>query len=263
MSTNPLNGQWALITGASSGLGVDFARELAGRGCNLVLVARREERLREVATGLIANHGIEVETVAMDLATRRGPHDLHDRLTAAGREIPILVNNAGFGVYGDYLDIPLDREVALIDLDVVTVVQLTKLFARDMVRRGHGRILQVASVAAYQATPTYAVYAAAKAFVLLFGEAVGHELRGTGVTCTVVSPGVTATEFLSVAGQQPTLYQRLFMKRPGQVARIAVRAMLRGRRTIVTGWANTLMAWSIRLFPRRLATATAGMLMSV
>jgi hypothetical protein len=256
-----LKRRWALVTGASSGLGVDFARELASRGCHLVLVARREDRLREVATELETRYHAKVEIEVADLGVRETPEILYQRLRARDRQIDILVNNAGFGVYGDFLEIPWEREHAMLELDIVTVVQLTKLFARDMVDRGFGRILQVASVGAYQATPTYASYSAAKSFVLLFSEAVHHELDGTGVTCTTVSPGITATEFLEVSGQRPTLYQRIFMMQSPQVATIAVRAMLRGRSSVVPGLANKLMAQSIRLTPRRLATAVAGVLM--
>lgn len=257
-----VKGRWALVTGASNGLGVDFARELAARGCHLVLVARREDRLREVATELETTYQVKVEIEVADLGVREAPEILCQRLQVRDRQIDILVNNAGFGAYGKFLEIPWEREHAMLELDIVTVVQLTKLFAGDMVDRGYGRILQVASVGAYQATPTYASYSAAKSFVLLFSEAVHHELRGTGVTCTTVSPGITATAFLEVSGQRPTLYQRIFMMQSPRVAAIAIRAMLRGRSSVIPGLANKLMAQSIRFTPRRLATAIAGVLMS-
>lgn len=258
MSTKKnIRGKRALVTGASSGLGVDFARNLAARGANLVLVARRQERLQEVAEGLRANNDVEVEIVVMDLASDEAPASLHEQLATAGRAIDILINNAGFGLYGDYLEIPWERERAMIDIDVVTVAHLTKLFARDMVSRGWGRILQISSIGAYQPTPTYAAYGAAKAFVLGFGEAVNFELRGTGVSCTVVSPGVTATEFLRVAGQQPTLYQRLYMMKSADVARIGIEAMLEQRASIIPGLHNSLTTWSLRFIPRKLATYIA------
>ena len=254
-------GKWALVTGASSGLGVDFARELAERGCSVILTARRKDRLEDLAGELRETHGVEVEVISVDLGLRSGPESLFQAIAERNLEVSILVNNAGFGVFGDYLEIPLERETAMLDLDIVALVRLTRLFAGPMVERGWGRILQVASVAAFQATPGYAAYAAAKAFVLLFGEAVHHELKGTGVTCTVVSPGVTATEFLDVAGQKPTWYQRRVMMESAEVARIGIRAMLKGRSSVVAGRLNAIAAWSIRLTPRRVATAVAARLM--
>lgn len=250
-------GRTALVTGASSGLGVDFAHQLAARGCPLVLVARRRERLEEVAGELSGEHGVDTTVVAMDLADPRAPAELHGEVERRGLAVDVLINNAGFGVYGDYLEIPWEREGAMIDLDVRTVAHLSKLFSRGMVERGWGRILQVASVGAYQATPTYAAYGAAKAFVLHFSEAVNFELRGTGVSSTAVSPGITATEFLEVAGQEPTLYQRWMMMESEVVARIAIRALERQKSSVVPGVLNKLVAWSVRTIPHNLATRIA------
>lgn len=256
-----LLGRWALVTGGSSGIGVDFARELAKRGANCILVARREDRLREVADSLRTDFDVEVEIKALDIGTRDGVETLYDWTLELGHPVDILVNNAGFGIYGDFLEIPWESELAMLELDIVTLVDLTKRFARDMVARGFGRILQVASIGAYQSTPTYASYSAAKSFVLHFSEAINYELRGTGVTCTVVSPGVTKTRFLEVAGQKPTLYQRLFMMKSPRVARIGIKAMLRGRAHIIPGFLNSLVAWSARLMPRWVITRVAYLAM--
>lgn len=253
-----LEEKWALVTGASSGLGVDFAEGLAARGANLVLVARRVDRLEEVANGLRDRHGVRVEVVAMDLGKAEAAADLHREVTEnRSIQVDVLVNNAGFGLYGSAVDLPWAKERAMLELDILTLVDLSKRFAADMRARGFGRILQVASIGAYQPTPTYASYSAAKAFVLSYGEALDYELRGTGVTCTVVSPGVTATEFLAVSGQKPTLYQRLFMMQSKDVTEIGLQAMLRRRRSIIPGFLNTLAAWSMRFVPRFVATATA------
>ncbi len=252
-----LKGRWSLVTGASSGLGVDFARELAGRGSNLVLVARREERLQAVAEELRQRHGVEVEALAADLAAPDAPQQLFDRLRQAGRQVDVLVNNAGLGLYGPFLEIPWEREAGMLQLDIVTLVHLTRLFVPGMQQRGFGHVLQVSSVGAFQPTPLYASYSAAKAFVLSYGEAVNYELRGTGVSCTVVAPGITATEFLQVSGQTPTLYQRLMLMTSAEVARVAVRALLRGQGSVVPGLANKLGAFSMRFVPRRLAAAVA------
>lgn len=261
MTPPSLHGRWALVTGASSGLGVDFARELAGRGCNLVLVARREEQLRRLADEIMARDGVAVEVIAMDLGLVDAPQRLYDQLTAANRAIDILVNNAGLGLYGEFLALEWQRERAMLELDIITLTHLTKLFARDMVTRKFGFVLQIASIGAYQPTPLYASYSAAKSYVLHFGEALNHELRKTGVRCTVLSPGVTRTEFLDVSGQAPTFYQRMVMMRSADVARIGIDAMLRGKSSVVPGFFNALTAWSNRLIPRRLAAALAYRLM--
>ncbi len=258
-----LRGRRALVTGASSGLGADFARVLAEHGCPLVLVARREDRLKQLAEEIASRHGVDVRVVAMSLSDPDAPKALHERLASEGLEVDVLVNNAGFGAFGVFLSIPWEREREMLQLDVVAVVHLTKLFAADMVRRGRGWILQVASIGTYQPTPTYASYSAAKAFVLSFGEALAFELRGKGVRVTVVSPGVTATEFLAVAGQKPTLYQRLAMMKSEDVARAGIAALLRGRPSTVPGLVNKLPAFLMRFTPRRLQARAAHLTMNV
>jgi short-subunit dehydrogenase len=255
--------RWALVTGASSGLGADFARELAARGAHVVLVARREERLKQLAAELEGRHGVRTRVVAMDLGRPEAARELHERTQADGIAVDVLVNNAGFGIFGPFLEIPWERERQMLELDVLALVELTKRFAADMVQRRFGHVLQVASIGAYQPSPTYASYSAAKSFVLSFGEALAWELRGTGVRVTVVSPGVTETEFLEVSGQRRTLYQRLTMMQSPAVARAGVRAMLQGRTSVVPGIGNALSAWSMRFVPRRLQTAIAGYAMTV
>lgn len=252
---------WALITGASSGLGVDFARQLAADGHDLILVARREQALQDLAEELRHAHGVAVEVVVLDLGTRTAAETLFRRTEEAGWQVAILINNAGFGYYGDFLGQELERVQAMIDLDVSTVVRLTHLYGNSMKTAGTGRILQVASIAAYQGTPTYAAYAAAKAFVLFLGEALNHEWKGSGVRCTTLSPGVTATEFLKVSGQKATFYQRMVMMQSSDVVRIGLRAMRRGKSSIVPGFLNKVTAWSIRLLPRTWATAVGQLLM--
>ena len=258
-----LRGRWALVTGASSGLGADFARELAGRGANLVLVARREAPMQELASALEKEHAISARVVAMDLAERDAAVRLAERLRAEGVAVDVLVNNAGFGVYGPFLEIPWERERQMLELDVVALVHLTKVFATEMAARGEGWILQVASIGAFQPTPTYASYAAAKSFVLSFGEAIAHELRPKGVRVCTVCPGVTSTEFLAVAGQKTTLYQRMMMMQSPAVVRSAVRALLRGKTSVTPGIGNAISAFSMRRTPRRLQAAIASGAMNV
>jgi hypothetical protein len=252
----------ALVTGASGGLGADFARELAARGANLVLVARREEALRALANEIEAQYKVLARVIPLDLAAPGAAQMLYDRMRAEQVAVDILVNNAGFGIYGLFHEVPWEQEQALLDLDILVVVHLTKLFLNDMLARKRGYILQVASIGAYQPSPTYASYSAAKAYVLNLGEALNYELRASGVGVTVVSPGVTATEFLKVAGQTPSLYQRMAMMKSRDVARIGVEAMLRRVPSVVPGFLNALTVFATRLMPRRMQAAGAYLLMT-
>ncbi len=261
MAGHLLEGKRALVTGASSGLGTEFAKQLASYRCHLVLVARREEPMKFLQKELAEKHSIEVDVIAMDLATPESPQKLYDLLKQQGKTVDVLINNAGFGVFGDFLSVPWERQKQMMDLDMITLVHLTKLFAQEMVDRKFGYILQVASIGAYQATPTYSTYSAAKSFVLLFGEALNYELRKTNVSCTVVSPGVTATEFLKVSGQKTTFYQRILMMQSTEVVRIALKAMLKRRSSIIPGFLNALITWSNRFMPRVLAPRIAYLVM--
>jgi short-subunit dehydrogenase len=263
MESSIIKGKVALVTGASSGLGVDFADELARGGCNLVLVARREEQLRAVQERIVAAHGVMVEVLPADLSRPEAPQALYDELQRRGISVDVLVNNAGFGVYGNFADVPWEREQSMLMVDILAVTHLTKLFLPGMLQRDFGFILMVASVGAYQPSPTYASYSAAKSYVLSLGEALNYELRKTGVSCTVVSPGVAATEFLSTAGQKPTLYQRTMMMQSADVARIGIRSMLQRRPSVVTGLANSLLAFSNRLVPRRWSVAMTNWFMTM
>lgn len=256
-----LHGRTALVTGASSGLGADFARDLARRGCDLLLVARRGELLRALQREIAGRYGAGVEVIALDLTAPDAPQRLYDRARELGRRVDVLVNNAGFGVYGPFTEIPWDREKNMLELDIMVPVALTKLFLRDMLARDFGFLLHLASIGAYQPSPLYASYSAAKSFILNWGEALSYELRGTGVRCTVLSPGITATEFLRVSGQEATRYQRLAMMQSRDVVRIGIDAMLAGKPSVVPGRLNALSVWSNRLLPRRLSAAVADRLM--
>ena len=252
-----LRDRWALVTGASSGLGADFARELAARGCNCVLVARREARLRELAEELAREFGVQAEVAAVDLSVPDAAVALRTEIDRKGIAVDVLINNAGIGVFDHFVDIPWERERTMLQLDVVTLLQLTKLYAREMVDRGFGRILMVASTAAYQPVPYYSTYAAAKAYVLSLGEALNYELKGTGVSCTVLSPGVTDTEFQRVAGHDYTSAMRGAVMESRKVARIGVEAMLRARSSVLAGLRNKLLIWLQRLAPRSLVIRVA------
>jgi len=258
---NTIKDKTALVTGASGGIGAAIARELGSRGMNLVLVARREDLLRKVAEAISRDYGIRAEILVKDLQKEKAPDEIHAQLKRSGTNIDVLVNNAGFGVYGRFIDIPFERERDMLYLDIVALVHLTKLFVRDMATRGFGYIMQIASIGAFQPSPLYASYSAAKAFVLSFGEAIHHELRGSGVVVTVVSPGVTESEFLKVAGQEPNRYQRMAMMPAEKVASIAVKAMLKKKSSVVTGKMNAISAWSNRLISRKMSAKIAGGLM--
>lgn len=257
-----LQGKTALVTGASGGMGADFARELAARGAGLVLVARRADKLGELKAEITASAGVPVDVVAMDLEPRDAPPALYDAVKKQGRVIDIVVNNAGFGLYGKFGDVEWERERRMLDLDIMTLTHMTRLFLPDMLERHFGRILLVSSIGAFQPSPTYAAYSAAKSYVLSFGEALHYELKGTGVSCTVICPGVTKTEFLSVAGQKPTAYQRRTMMESSAVAAAGIRALLKGRSCVVPGSVNALSAWMTRFLPRQTAAAVADRFMS-
>lgn len=263
MGSELLRGKTALVTGASSGLGAEFARQLAAMGCHLVLVARREDRLKALKTELEAAYGIKAKVLPVDLGETDAPARLHKQLQTEGIAVDVLVNNAGFGLWGEHMQIPWDQERQMLMLDVVALMQLTKLFTADMLRRGSGYVLQVSSILAYQPSPSYTAYAAAKGTVLLYGEGLNYELRKTGVGVTVLSPGVTATEFLEVAGQKPSLYQRIFMMQATEVVRIGLQAMLKRKPSVIAGWLNALVIWSARFMPRRWTAAIASAFMTV
>lgn len=260
MSISPLQGRTALVTGASSGLGIEFARELARRGADLILVARSEAPMQALAQELRAS-GRTVHVRPADLTDPAARETLIAGLAAEGVAIDVLVNNAGFGVFGEFAQTPWPKLEGMLEVDVVALTHLTRLVLPGMRGRGFGRVLQVASTGAFQPTPYYAAYAAAKSYVLEFSYAIDAELRGSGVRCTVLSPGVTATRFFAVSGQRPTLYQRVTRMQAPTVARQGVAAMLRGRTGVIAGWANALMAQGTRFMPRRLAARVAGQLM--
>ncbi len=262
MKQAELANRLALVTGASGGLGADFARQLAARGANLALVARRAEQLSAVAAEIEKGYPVSALAIPLDLAAPGAPQALYDQLHAQGLHVDVLVNNAGFGLYGDFSAIPWEREKAMLDIDIIALTHLTKLFLQDMLARHYGYILQIASVGAYQPSPTYATYSAAKAYVLNMGEALNYELRHTGVSVTVISPGVTATDFLKVAGQSPSLYQRLMRMDSPTVARIGIESMLRRRPSVVPGLLNSLMIFTVRFLPRRALAALANLMMN-
>jgi short-subunit dehydrogenase len=240
-------GRWALITGASAGLGEAFAGELARRGMNLVLTARREDRLRQIGAALTAEHGIQVRSVPADLADRASLDALW-HTASQGRSIDLLVNNAGFGAQGFFTEIPAARQAEMLDVNCIAVLRLAHLALGEMTGRRDGGIINVASIAAFQPVPTLATYAATKAFVLSLSRALHEEARGSGVRVLALCPGRTPTEFQRIAGTGPV--DRAFgLRSPEAVVRSALAAFERDHAYAVPGVENYLASWLTRLLP--------------
>ncbi|MEA2309955.1 MAG: uncharacterized protein QOI65_2241 [Thermoleophilaceae bacterium] len=249
----PSESSTALVTGASSGIGAEIARELAKRGRGVTLTARRKDRLEELAKELTERHGVRAESVACDLSSPAARRRMVQTIADRGLEVEVLVNNAGFGSAGRFQELDADAELRMVRTNVEAVVDLCSSYVPDMVARGQGAVLNVASVAAYQPVPRQSTYAATKAFVLSFTEGLHVDLKGTGVTATALCPGPTKTEFGEVADIPAELFNI-----PGlvysaeQMAVAGVKAMERGRRVVVPGATNLAGAVGGRLMPRAL-----------
>jgi hypothetical protein len=218
-----------LITGASSGIGLELARLFAADGHDLILVARRADRLEALAGELRVGHAVTVHVWPEDLGDRDAPARLHARALAENLFVETLVNNAGFGALGDFAELPLDRQLAMIDVNLRALTELTHRFLPDMRRHRRGRILNVASMAAFQPGPHMAVYYATKAYILLLSEALSAELAGSGVSVTCLCPGVTRTEFQDAAGMAGSRLLAIRGLSAERVARIGYSAMQSGR----------------------------------
>lgn len=243
--------RWALITGASSGIGAAFARLLAARGMHLILTARREDRLRELASELHTRHGTRCEIILGDLVDPAEPQRLFDEVRRRGLAVELLVNNAGFGFVGAVTDTDPNRMKEMVQLNISSLTELTYLFVGPMLERRHGGIINLASIAAFQPVAYMPVYSASKAFVLHFTEALWAECRNRGVTITALCPGTTETEFFDVAGVSGWLSKHRFHTAE-YVARKAIRALERGRQYVVPGWQNFLLSLSVRLARRKM-----------
>ena len=257
-----LNDQsWVLVTGASSGFGEEFARQYASQGRPLVLVARRIEKLQALATELRDRYRVDVIVEQVDLSNVATVIQLHQRLHERGVAIDILINNAGHGLQGTFLDATLEAALAMLQLDVVSLTAVTHVFAQDMRTRGRGKILLVASMLAYQGIEKFAVYAAAKMYVLRLGEALHRELKRDGVTVTVLCPGMSDTGFATAAQQKITPALKLLMMQPTPVVRAGIRALQAGRISVVPGWANKASVMFTRATPRWLHQAVFARIM--
>ena len=253
---------WVLITGASSGFGEEFARQYAEQGHSLVLVARRLDRLQALEKALRQQHRIEVIVEQVDLSDVAAVIQLHQRLRERGISIDILINNAGHGLQGPFLDGQLDAALAMVALDVASLTAVTHIFAQDMRKRGRGKILLVASLLAYQGVQNFAVYSAAKAYVLRLGEALHRELKRDGVTVTALCPGMSDTGFATAAQQKITLGLKLLMMQPAPVVRAGIRALQAGRISVVPGWTNKASVIFMWATPRWLHQAIFSRIMN-
>lgn len=249
----------AVVTGASGGIGAAFTDALAKRGHDLVVISRSQPRLDERAEAIRAEHGAQVEVLAADLETGDGVGRVVERLGDASRPIELLVNNAGFGTFGGFHELPIDNEVAMIELNVVALVQLSHAALGPMVERGHGGVINLSSVGAYQPTPFYATYSATKAFVSSFSNAVHEELRGTGVKSMVVAPGFTRTDFHTRADVDASESMPGFLwQSADEVAEASMRAYERGRAVCIPGGMNGVAAAFSSVMPASVSRRMAG-----
>jgi uncharacterized protein len=252
MNMAQYTGQTALITGATSGIGYELAKIFARHGYGLVIVARDTERLNLVKQEMESTFQVPVRVIAADLSRQQSPLEIVDTLTKENLAINILVNNAGFNEYGLFTETSLEKEAQMIQTNIGSLTQLTKLLLPEMVKRGQGRIMNVGSTGSFVPVPKNAVYAATKAYVLSFSDAIAEELKGTGVTVTTLCPGATRTGFAGRAGMADVkLFQRGTMD-AASVARIGYGALMRGRRRVVAGCVNALMVFGMRFTPRDL-----------
>jgi uncharacterized protein len=248
-------GKWALVTGASAGIGVALAEELAVGGTKLVLTARRKDRLEELARRLSGSYKVSTEVFAADLADPSAPEKIFAFTKGKGIEIDLLINNAGFGKYGEFHSIEKQRLLDMVQVNCHAVVHLTHLFLPQMIARRRGDILILASTASFQAVPYISTYAATKAFDLLFAEGLAEELKPYGIHVCALCPGSTESEFHAVSGQEKFIRKA---ETAEKVAHTGLKALAAGKSYIISGLGNYLGAHGERLVPRRFVTKIAG-----
>jgi hypothetical protein len=250
-------GSYVLITGASGGIGYELAKLFARDHHNLVLVARSTDKLEQIAAEL-QSYGVTIKTITLDLTAPPAPRFLFDQLRRDNIAIDVLINNAGFGIHGEFAQMPEAEILGQISLNITALTELTRLFLPPMIARRNGRIMNVASTAAFQPGPFLAVYYATKAYVLSFSEAIANELRGSGVTVTCFCPGATHTDFARRAGvENSRLFKIVGGMSADKVALDGYRAVMEGRTLAISGVHNWLVAQSTRFVPRKMVTAVS------
>jgi hypothetical protein len=261
-AANAVGKSWVLITGASSGFGEEFARQYAEQGHSLILVARRLDRLQALAETLRRQYGTQVQVEQVDLSDLAAAVRLHDRLRDREIAIDVLINNAGHGLQGPFADTPLDSALAMVQLDIASLTAVTHVFAQGMRQRRRGEILLVASMLAYQGVENFAVYAAAKAYVLRLGEALHREFKRDGVTVTTLCPGASDTGFAQAAQMKITPILKPLLMKPAPVVRSGIRALRAGRMSVVPGLANKFLVAFTWATPRWLHQAIMSQAMN-
>ena len=252
----PWQGKWALVTGASAGIGAELARQMAASGANLVLTARRSDRLAQLAQELIQRHKIQAETVCADLTQSSGCDDIFAFTQQRNLPVEVVINNAGFGAAGAFRKLDLQRQLDMVQVNVAAVIKLTYLYLPAMLERRSGYVMIVASTAAFQSVPYLCVYGATKGFDLLFAEGIAEELRNTGVRVSALCPGGTESEFQQVAGTR----ERRGRAPVDKVVRDGLAALADGRSMVIPGWGNWVGMEAQRIVPRRLVTRAVAKL---
>jgi short-subunit dehydrogenase len=256
--TNEWRGKWALVTGASAGIGQAIARELAAGGTNLILTARRLERLEQFAAELRVKSQVNCAVIPADLTQPEAPGQILEFTAEKSLPVDLLINNAGFGQYGEVPMVESHRLLEMIQVNCSAMVHLTRLFLPQMIARRHGDILILASTASFQAVPYISVYAATKAFDLFFAEGLAEEMRPHGIRVCALCPGSTESEFHQVAGQDHLKFAEKHRETAEKVARVGLAALAAGKSAVISGGANTFNVIAQRLVPRRFVTRIAG-----
>lgn len=247
--------KYVLITGASSGIGYEFAKIFARENYNLILTARSEEKLDKLRNEILSMNKVSIVTIGKDLSNPTAAEEIYKEVSEKKLEIDILVNNAGFGTYGKFIDANPEKEIDMINLNIISLVKLTHLFLQDMKKMGKGKILNIASTAAFQPGPLMAVYYATKSFVLHFSEAIDEELLGSGITITTLCPGPTESGFQEAAQiTQSKLVKGRKLPTSKEVAEFGYRKLMKGKRVAIHGKLNFIIANLIRFTPRNLVT---------
>jgi uncharacterized protein len=248
--------KYALVTGATSGIGFELAKLLAKDGYNLVLVARNKKLLQQVTDQLKEQYNVEVTPLAKDLFKKKAPFEIYNKTTEMGINIDVLINDAGQGERGKFIDIDLERNLDIIQLNIISLVSLTKLFLQDMVQRNSGRILQLGSEAGKAPMPLLSVYAATKAFVVSFSESLSNELKDTGVTVTVILPGATDTDFFHKAHAENTVvYKEEELQQAADVAKDGYEAMMKGDTRVISGAKTKAHVYMSNMMPDTMTAA--------
>jgi len=252
---SPENGKTALVTGASSGIGAELIRKIASDGYDIVLTARREDRLNELSRELEDRYGVSTTVIPKDLSEPDAPVELFESVREAGFQVHTLVNNAGFPVYGRFDETPLEDELAMMQVNMAGLTHLTKLYIQPMVERGDGAILNSASLAAFSAVPRIAVYAATKAYILSFSEALAHEFKDEGIQVTALCPGAVGTEFYEKGNIDESQVSEGSMNDPASVAEAGWEGLKAGDRVVRPATKTKFLSRLPRILPRKMMTS--------